>query len=284
MTPILSSIGMNYYHEAMGYNTKTEQETEQDLRDIQILTNRVKLYRNPYTNNGGIIPEDSLAAITMIARIAKSLGMHVTWVVNVDNEGGYLTDANWSDYVTKVQEEANTAQSLGCDEFYVGNEIYIHQNGDPGFASMPTRIKSLIAATSFNGVKSYEMVASELNQWISSGVSELEKISLNIYSSDKSFKDICTSAYNAFGSKLSIGEFSTESGYETDAKIQSVWRRRLRERCNVMKTLGITEAYYFEWRYSSTTLFAHGLLRRNEFYPDINSAFSALFDGRRFLT
>jgi hypothetical protein len=284
-TQIYSGLGMNYYHESMGYNQLTNVQILHDLQSIKLACNKIKIYHNPYTNNGGITTGASLSLCQSITQIAKSLDMNVAWVVNVDNTGGYLTDANWNDYVTKVQLDADYAEEAGADEFFVGNEIYAHNNGDPGFTDLCGRIKSLVAATSFNGTISYQAISSEKNDWISSGLGDMTKLSINVYSDEASFKSIISSAYTAFGSSLEIGEFSTAYGYETVSPgDQSTWLNSLKKRVKIMNDIGIKTAYLFEWRNSSTTLYNFGLLRKNDIYPDINLAWQAMFEGRNFIT
>lgn len=280
---------MNYYHESMGFNTTTSASILQDLLAIQTFTNRIKIYHDPYTNNGGIDPTTSLNACINITNIAKTLGMHVVWTVNVDNVGPYFTDANWPDYVSKVQADANVAQSLGIDTFCVGNEISLHNNGDPGFSDLPARIKSLIAATTFNGTVSYEMSSNELAAWVSEGMGSVQTLYLHIYSSETSFKNIATTAWNAFGNKMQIGEFSTTiAGFETDAHSDpDIWTQQLSRRTQILQNLGFTSAYYFEWRNGANNSYGLGLHRKGDVYlSGTNIALQAIIDptARRIFT
>lgn len=280
-----TSFGMNYYHESMGYVARSDAQIRTDLEAIKLFTNKVKIYHNPYTNNGGVLTGVSLTYCQTITRIAKELGMTVAWVVNVDNSGGYLTDANWSDYVTKVQDDANYAASAGADEFFIGNEIAAHNNGDAGFTDLPTRIKALFSSTTFSGVKSYQAISSEKDSWISSGLGSMPKISFNVYSNEVDFNSIIQQLYDEFGDNLEIGEFSTSSGFETDAGTdQWKWYSLLKRRVEIMNNIGIKRAYVFEWRTSSTSLYGFAFLKKDDEYPNVNIAVQSIYMGRPFLT
>jgi len=280
-------IGMDYYHESMGYNTQTVAQTLQDMQSIALYADRVKIYHNPFTNNGGVDPSVSLAACQMICQQALAAGLPVSWVENVDNSGGYLTDTNWPTYVSLVQADAITASQAGASEFYVGNEIYSHNNGDPGFADLPARIKTLASSVTFPGVIGYEAQASELTSWVSEGIGSMGKIMFNFYSTESSLKSQCHTMVTTFGSSAEIGEFSTVHGFETDSNSdQDIWCVQMGRLVNIIQTAGVSRSYAFEWRSHSTT-FGQSFLTENGVYlQDVNIAIQALVNpgGRRFLT
>src|SRR5579859_3901730 len=174
--PSRNHIGINYYHESMGYLKRTDAEITLDLQQIRTVTDNIKVYHNPYTAK-------TLPLVASIVQQAKHLQMHVVWVENDDNTP--LTDDNWTSYQSNVLSDAAFAYQAGADEFLVGNEISIHANHDPGFsdANLPFRIKQLaeLCKRSFPGPISYEEGWYKSLSWQAAKLGPLSKIYFTLY-------------------------------------------------------------------------------------------------------
>lgn len=80
----------------MGYLKRSNNEIENDLSLVQEVTNKIKVYHNPFMNAGSVAPAASLAIVKNIVLKAKARGMYVIWTENDDSVT--LTDALWNNY------------------------------------------------------------------------------------------------------------------------------------------------------------------------------------------
>ncbi len=108
IAPPASRLGVDYYHELMGYIQLTDAQLISDLQQIQQVTNQLKVYHNPYNTA-------SLGSVMRIVRIAKARHMYVVWTENDDTTT--LTDANWGEYSRNVIADATYAAGVGTNEF-----------------------------------------------------------------------------------------------------------------------------------------------------------------------
>ena len=208
--PSNDNIGVNYYHESMGYLRLTDAEIDSDLAQIQLVTHKLKVYYNPFAHISGT-GTDPLEIVKNIVQKAKARNMYVVWTENDDHVK--LTDATWGQYAKKVIADAAEAHSVGADEFLVGNEISLHNNGDPGFndTNLPVRIKQLVIAcqTNFPGTKGYEDGWYKSDNWHTATLGPLNKIYFTLYESWHNFKADLDRIVTYFGKKAEIGEVST---------------------------------------------------------------------------
>ncbi len=232
--PSRDHIGIDYYHESMGYLKRTDAEITGDLQQIRAVTNNIKVYHNPYKLG-------SLALVTSIVRQAKLLHMHVVWVENDDNTR--LTDDNWYTYTNNVITNAAIAYNAGADEFLVGNEISIHTNGDPGFndQNLPSRIKLLVKDCKpyFPGPIGYEEGWYKSASWQAAKLGPLSKIYFTLYEPWHRFKTESDYIASSFGNTAEIGELSTMTTRSQLHETDEEWTRDLLRRYDYTRQKGL---------------------------------------------
>lgn len=257
--PAKNNLGIDYYHESMGYLKRTPAEVTHDLGQIQQVSQNVKVYHNPY------MPA-SLPLIESIVRQAKSLHMHVVWVENDDTV--VLTDANWKTYAQHVKTDAALAAKAGVDEFLVGNEISIHNNGDPGFSDLqlPTRVKQLATDchTNFSGPIGYEEGWYKSVSWQKATLGSLSHIYFTLYEPWYRYKVAFDGIVNAFGNKAEIGELSSMSTMKQLNYSEEDWTRELLRRYDYARQKGLI-VWLFNYTDFSTDGF--GLFRPDTYQP-----------------
>jgi hypothetical protein len=232
--PSRDHIGINYYHESMGYLKRTDAEITLDLRQIRTVTDNIKVYHNPYISK-------TLPLVTSIIQQAKLLQMHVVWVENDDSTP--LTDGNWSSYQRNVISDAAFAYQAGADEFLVGNEISIHANRDPGFSdtNLPLRIKQLAedCKLSFPGPIGYEEGWYKSLSWQGAGLGPLSRIYFTLYEPWHVFKTESDHIASSFGNTAEIGEMSTMTTRSQLHETDEEWTRDLLRRYDYARQKGL---------------------------------------------
>ena len=252
--PSAASLGMNYYHESMGYIARSVAQIDSDLSLIRQVTMRVKIYHNPY-NTG------TQALCTLICQHAKAQGMYVVWIENMEQQ--ILTDSTtntgatpaqypWSDYTTRVVSDASSATSAGADEFVVGNEISIHNNSDPGYSdsNLPNRIKTLVAScrSSFTGIIGYEEGWWKDQVWATQGISGVDKLYFDLYEAYNNFEvHLAFMVANFPRGMVELGEMSTWQNYNGLNANEDDWTRDLLRRYDQVRQAGM-RAYLFCFR------------------------------------
>lgn len=243
-------VGMNYYHESMGYISRTNDEIKKDLDRIAVFSKRIRVYHNPYTNAGMIPADVSLNICKNVVSIAKSLGFYVIWIENRDS--GVFTESNWEDYRNKVILDAKEAMLVGADEFFVGNEISLHNDGSPGYddTNLPIKIKNLAqdCSENFPYKKGYQDGWWKKWSWTNAGLGNLDTISFTIYENQKDFEEHVVDIFKRFKNKASIGEYSTQSIFSSEGSDEEEWARKIGQRTKILKNSGLLEVYYFCWR------------------------------------
>lgn len=269
--PTTGHIGLNYYHESMGYIGRTTGQITQDLQTIQTVTNKLKVYFNPLPQNSGAVSRSTaLANVQNIISIAKSLGMYVIWIENID-QGQVLTDSTtnlsnpasykwkWSDYSAQVVTDAGLAQTAGADEFLVGNEIRGSSHyyaTDPGTSSattiytsgaFPGNVSTLVASCKavFSGKVGYQEVNTVSSEWASFGFGNLDKLYFDLYEKWATFQSKATSLVNTFGTtSMEFGEVSSLDAWGNlgfyNAYTEGDWARELMRRYDYCRQLGVT--------------------------------------------
>lgn len=228
--------GFNYYHESMGYISRTDAEIDTDLTRMGQKSNkRIKIYFNPYN-------QANLANCKNICAKAKTAGFYVIW--NENNDNTTLTDANWSTYSDLVIADAIEAEDSGADEFLVGNEISIHNNGDSGFSdgTLPIRIKQLVTdCIGFLGTKSYQEGWWKKDDWNNAGLGSLSKIYFTIYETEADFETYVNDIFDKFGTNAIIGEWSTQLTMAVSAGgDEADWQDQLLTRQKILDEIGLT--------------------------------------------
>jgi hypothetical protein len=232
--PARDSLGIDYYHESMGYLKRTPAEIARNLAQIQQVTQNIKVYHNPF------MPA-SLPLIKSIVQQAKVLHMRVVWTENDDTVT--LTDTNWKTYADRVILDAAEAASVGVDEFLVGNEISIHNNGDPGFSDiqLPARVKQLAmdCRSNFSGPIGYEEGWYKSVSWQAATPGSLSHIYFTLYEPWYRFKVALDGIVNAFGKRAEIGELSTMSTRHLLNYNEEDWTRELLRRYDYAQQKGL---------------------------------------------
>ena len=232
--PSADKLGINYYHESMGYLKRTPAEIVRDLREIRTVTTHVKIYHNP------LVPT-SLALAQFIVQQAREIGLSVVWTENDDNVT--LTDANWPEYARSVIADAAVAYSAGAVEFLVGNEISNHNNGDPGYndTNLPTRIKQLANDSSgnFPGPRGYEEGWYKSPSWQAAGLGSLSHLYFTLYEPWYRFKTAFDGIASTFGTRAEIGELSTMTTQNELHYTEEEWTRELLRRYDYATQKGL---------------------------------------------
>jgi len=142
-----------------------------------------------------------------------------------------------------VMTDAAAAASVGVDEFLVGNEISIHNNGDPGFSDiqLPVRIKLLVATchVNFAGPIGYEDGWYKSVSWQLAGSGALSHLYFTLYEPWYRFKIAFDGIVNSFGTKAEIGELSTMSTKGLLNYDEEDWTRELLRRYNYARQKGL---------------------------------------------
>lgn len=227
--------GINYYHESMGYISRTDLEIDIDLDRIASKNRSIKVYHNPYNSN-------ALAICKTIVQKAKAKGFYVVWTEN--NDTIHLTAKNWDDYASKVVADATEAQSVESDEFLVGNEISIHNDESEGFndTNLPNRIKQLAqdCSNSFTNTISYEDGWWKKDAWYKAGLGNLSKIYFTLYENIADFEKYAKDIWDKFRTKAVIGEWSTQSVMDTvSGTDEDDWKDKLLARQKILDELGL---------------------------------------------
>lgn len=272
--PPASRMGMDYYHESMGYIRLTDAQLISDLQQIKHVMNQLKVYHNPYN-------AASLGYVMHIVRIAKARHMYVVWTENDDTTT--LTDANWDEYSRAVIADAAQAASAGANEFLVGNEISLHNNGDHEYSDeqLPSRIKQLVmdCKTNFPGSKGYEDGWFKSDSWHRATLGPLDKIYFTLYEPWHTFKTEMDSIVSYFGKRAEIGELGTMTTEGQLHYSDQDWTRELMRRYDYARQKGIT-VWLFTFR--ETTNDGYGLFR----FTPLNQAKGiwAYLEGRATIT
>jgi hypothetical protein len=233
--PPKDDIGINYYHESMDYLRPNDEQIERDLGQMLQVSRKIKVYHNPfvrrYVRDDGT-SVDALEVVKNIVRRAKARHMYVVWTENDDSVP--LTDALWDGYARAVVADAAEAQSVGTDEFLVGNEISNHNNGDQGYndVHLPARIKQLVneCSKNFPGIKGYEEGWYKSQSWHDAQLGPVEKIYFTLYEPWHVFKQAFDQIVTYFGNKAEIGEASTMTMKWELHDDEQAWTRDLMRR------------------------------------------------------
>lgn len=283
----LLGLGMNYYHESMGYTARTGQQINADLDRIATLTKRIKVYHSPYENSGGVSAAASLATCKNIVTLAKAKGFYVVWVENHDDGDNHLNGNgsgaySWEEYSALVIADAAEASSVGADEFLVGNELSIHNDSTVSYysdANLIANIKTLVTACrgNFAGILGVEEGWWKSGAWGVAGKGSLDKIYFTLYESLADFK---TNAQNIFNETTigtpAIGEWSTGSTYANVAASESDWYIQIANRLKILIDIGFTDIWYFTFTEGAD---GFGMMVSDDVYHE---AWQALFRGRRW--
>ena len=271
-----SRLGINYYHESMGFYSRTNEEINADLDRILTFTNKIKVYNY-------VLDHDNSICLN-VATLAKAKGFHVTWVENPDGNPD-IDFTIWDGaYTTAVLADAAAAEAIGVDIFIVGNETSLKVDGVDfaDYASLISRVKTLVTSVKavFTGQVSFQEGWWKKDDWFSAGLGSLDKIYFNVYEAYADFVDICEDMYAKFGNNLVIGEFSAQN-YVSDLYPNGIGEReeddffrQIANRINTLKTIGIEDVYYFTYKEDD----GHGVVIND--IPEYRKAWNALASDR----
>lgn len=227
-----SAIGIDYYHESMGYITRSPIGIQRDLDEISQITSKIKVYHSPYPIGDLLSPASTLVVMKQIVRMARARHMYVVWTENDDRVT--LTDANWSDYALRVVTDAAQAHQAGADEFLVGNEISLHNNGDPGFSDsqLPGRIRELAAACKhvFAGKIGYEDGWFKNGTWSLKTMAPLDKLYFTLYEPYHTYATALDAIVARLGAHAELGEVGAADAKQTLHDSEEDWTRDLLRR------------------------------------------------------
>ena len=272
--PPASRMGVDYYHESMGYIKRTDAEIVSDLWQIQTVTHRLKVYHNPFDHT-------SLPYVAHMVQIAKAQKMYVVWTENDDSVT--LTNTNWSEYSGNVVADAAVAHSSGADEFLVGNELSLHNNGDSGYNDglLPAHVKQLVidCQANFPGPKGYEEGWFKSGSWKNASLGPLNKIYFNLYEPWHTFTTAFDLILAYFGQRAEIGELSTMTTKDQLHYSEQDWARELMRRYDFARQKGL-DIWLFSFR--ETTNNGFGLFQFTP--PTVSHAIWKYLQGSITLT
>jgi hypothetical protein len=272
--PPASRMGIDYYHESMGYIKRTDAEIVSDLWQIQTVTHRLKVYHNPFGHA-------SLSYVAHMVQIAKAQKMYVVWTENDDSVT--LTNANWSEYADNVVADAAVARSSGADEFLVGNELSLHNNGDSGYNDnqLPAHVKQLVidCQANFPGPKGYEEGWFKSGSWKNASLGPLNKIYFTLYEPWHTFTTEFDQILAYFGQRAEIGELSTMTTKDQLHYSEQDWTRELMRRYDYARQKGLA-IWLFSFR--ETTNNGFGLFQSTP--PTASHAIWDYLQGSKTLT
>lgn len=259
-----SLIGINYYHESMGYIERSDAQILSDLAKIKSISNKIKVYHSPYENAGGVSASDSLTICKNIVSIAKSNGLYVSWVENHDDGDNDLNGNgsgaySWEEYSSLVEADAAEAELVGADEFIVGNEISIHNDETASYyddTNLPAKIKELVVScqSSFSGLLGYEDGWWKKDSWGNAELGVLDKIYFTLYEPWDQFKSAADDIYSIFGNTAEIGETSTTSVKSALSHDDDDWTIELMRKYDYLIGLGMA-FYLFAFKEPSNNSF-----------------------------
>lgn len=228
----------------MGYIARNDTQIDTDLDRITSKGfNSLKVYHNPLT-------AETLATCVNIVEKAKAKGLYVVWTENDDSTT--LTTANWSTYTAAVVSDASSAAAAGADEFLVGNEISIHNNGDAMFddGTFEGHVKTLVSDChgNFSGTKGYEDGWWKKDTWYSSKLEGVKKMYFTLYETEADFQSRAADILAKFDSRCVIGEWSTQSTMASSASgDETTWTGLLVARKTILENINMPN-YIFCFR------------------------------------
>jgi hypothetical protein len=168
-----------------------------------------------------------------------------------NNDSQTFDQATWDSYSTLVIADAVVAESLGVDEFLVGNEVSIHNDNSADFddTNLPAKVKTLCTAcVGFTKVKGYEEGWWKKDAWYSAGLGSVSKLYFTLYESESDFITYAKDIKLKFGTSAAIGEWSTQSDMATSGSgNEQTWADLLITRKNVLRGLDL-QNYHFCFR------------------------------------
>ena len=242
------------------------------------------------------LPAYNTSAATIIKQqeivtTALDMGFYVIWGVCAPTN---FTDVQWAAFKAYVTDTiAPWAQSLNNENFElsIGNEEEALNNGAnaPDDATVRSDIRSL--ATTIQGIYtvgniSYQAPVTNIADWISEGIGDLDKIGFNIYLSLNNFYTNVKNAFDAFGVAFELTEWNVQSGFKGSPN-EDMNEKEIRDRLQIIKDLGVGAAYFFTYNHSSDswgianwgTDGNFSILKEDG--TEYRQAFNALLGGRR---
>ena len=283
---IPTGIGMNYYHESMGYEARTNEQIDADLDKIASLTKRIKVYHSPYQNSGGVSAILSLSICKNIVTKAKLKDFYVVWAENHEDGSNNLNGNgsgaySWEEYSTLVIADAAEAEAAGADEFLVGNELSLHNDATASYyddTNLPANVKTLATAceSNFSGPVSCQEGWWKAGAWNLAGLGDLPKIYFTLYESQADFKTNAQDIYDSFGNNAIIGEFSTSSTFANAAgSNEELWYRQIANKVKILSDIGL-QMDYFTYKEGTD---GFGMTSSEDTF---HLAWQALFGGRKW--
>lgn len=285
--PIWEGMGMNYGQDFLNgsYNATTANNDLARMWNLGI--RKLRIAMSDYTYTAGVNATKSLALA------AKQRGFYVMW--GVTHPGfGTLKNSQWDAYCDAVAAEAIWANDNGIDEFQVGNEIEYSETIQPAgtFTDSVTKIQGLATRCRplFERKLSYsvgqdtkegfvEYNPTDLTGWRTLGKGDLDYLCYNVYGSGGSFADFQVKInlmFETFGADLHITEWNLHSSFNSFPATEEVQAERIHERLLFMQELGISQTYFFAWRWDTTGSKQFALRVNNTYRLWFNSLFEPL--------
>ncbi|MCA1565825.1 MAG: hypothetical protein LC803_09345 [Acidobacteria bacterium] len=237
---VWSGFGFNYGHDVSTVAYDLTGTVNHDFGNLLAAgCTKLRLAYRPYNSN-------FMSHTYNLATYAKARGFRVTAGVTVGTTGANLTQ--WNAYIAALPSIATQYQTIGIDEFAIGNEAELHIDGTTITATQ-ARSDLKDAATAckavFSGVVSYQADSGNIAAWASAGRGTIDRLGFNIYGSDSSFRTNVSSVVTNFGANGYISEWSTQDGYIGSNWNEASWSDNLVSRSAFLEGSGIASAYFF---------------------------------------
>lgn len=251
-----SGLGVNYGN--VGANNIVT--TGDGAYLLSVGMKRIRMYIPDYTGD--------LAAFRAKEKLAKTLGFEYV-IYGISSSA--VTSANWATYHDAVVAEAIACEADGavCDEFQIGNELELKNDGSITDAEVRANVRTLATDVKavFSGVVSYSTESGTTAQghgsdlWCTEGKGDLDTIGVNVYAdsvapytgtSHSNYTTYIPNLVKTFGSNFYLSEFGLEGVSADFTAIPEHYKlSEMRKMYAYIRNQGISSAYAFLWNEDS---------------------------------
>jgi hypothetical protein len=260
---VWSGLGINY-----GEGSLSAAQIEADLSFIRLFFNKIRITYPPYNSVNMAYWKD------VVVR-AKNHGFYVMWGITTPSD---FTAQQWTDYKAEWLTIATWAATNSVDEFGMNEEDFHNDPGNVATATVQSEART--TATTAKAANPsltlvYSFAAAQLSDWAASGKGSFDKVGMNQYDTETTFKANLTTLNNAFGTDARLSEFADQMGFGSLS--EDDYDRRISARVRIAQASGIPHAYFYTYK----GLLPWDIKQSSGFY---HIAWFSLAGGRRSLT
>jgi hypothetical protein len=170
-----------------------------------------------------------------------------------------ITSDNWINFHNACVELALWFQSQNDPRliFQVGNEEELHHDDSITDETIRSNIRALATAvkevynitgakTIYSSSLSNGLVPSEITNWNSEGLGDLDLIAFNLYGEASLAYRSCVKIYKYFGVKGYITEWGIDNGFQ-DLPSEIAYTHEMTQRMNIIEQSCIPRIYFYNW-------------------------------------